>query len=138
MVEPTLALQTAVHASLTASPAVTALVLPEHIRAGGGTRPDEFPCIRISDGDCAMLGRAAGGQFIASVALDLHVWTAAGSLQQAKEIGAAVARVLMDWPLSQDVQIDNFKHVTTAWSRDPKDDCGHGILSVEAVVRWRL
>ena len=137
MIEPTRALQATIQAALVASPAVAALVPADRIHAGS-TRPDELPCIRISDGDCVMFDHAPGNQFAASVALDLHIWTMAGGMDEAKTIGAAVARVLMDWPHTDDFIICKFKHVSTVWPRDPKSDFGHGVLSVEAVIQWRL
>lgn len=137
MFEPTLALQNAIRNALIASPAVASLVPADRI-SGGSSRPDEMPCIRISNGDCVMHGRADGGQYAASVALDLHIWTLAGKMNDAKAIGAAVARVLMDWPHAEGFILCNFKHARTAWPYDPIGDHGHGVLSIEASLQWRL
>lgn len=137
MIDPTLALQTALRAHLIADPAIIALVPADHIRSGS-TRPDKLPTIVIGDGRNIMHGRAGGGQFVAGVWLDLHVWAQEDGHDRAKTIGAAVARRLINWPATSDFELDEFKHIRTVWPRDPDPDYGHGVLSVEAVIRWRL
>ena len=137
MTEPTLALQTAIRAALVASPAVTALVPADHIRAGS-SRPEDLPAIMMANATTVMQGRASSGQYVASVFLDLHVWALEDGLDRAKAIGAAVARVLMDWPATDGFALDDFKHTRTVWPRDPNPDFGHGVLSVEAVIRWTI
>ncbi len=137
MIEPTLALQTAIHDHLAGDQAIMALVDPMSIRAGS-TRPDKLPSIIIGEGRAIMHGRADGGQFVAGVFLDVHIWAQEDGLSRVKTIGAAVARRLMDWPAPAGFNLDEFKHVRTVWPRDPEPDFGHGVLSVDAVVRWRL
>lgn len=147
MIDPTLAFQTAIRSHLVASPTVTALVHPDHIHAGS-TRPASFPTIIVGNGTAIMHGRASGGQYVATVFLDLHIWTnttESGSdwmevngLDHAKAIGAAVAHALIDWPDGLDFEFDDFKHTRTVWPRDPDPSFGHGVLSLEAVIRWRL
>ncbi|MGB6119574.1 MAG: DUF3168 domain-containing protein [Mesorhizobium sp.] len=137
MIDPVLALQTAIHDHLISDVAVTALVPVAHIRAGS-TRPDKLPTIIIADGTTTMHGRAAGSQFVASVFLDLHIWSEADGLATAKQIGAAVARRLMDWPATIGFALDEFKHTRTVWPRDPDQDYGHGVVSLEAAIRWSI
>jgi len=137
MIDPVLALQTAIHDHLVGAASVTALVPAAHIRAGS-TRPDRLPTIIIADGTTMMHGRASGGQFVASVFLDLHIWTEADGIAAAKQIGAAVARRLMDWPTTTGFALDDFKHQRTVWPRDPDQNYGHGIMFIEAVIRWSI
>lgn len=137
MIEPSLALQTAIRNHLIAQPAITALVPVDHIRAGT-TRPDKLPTIIITNGTTVMHGRAAGSQYVASVFLDLHIWTEADGLDMAKTIGGAVANALIDWPATEGFELDTFKHVRTVWPRDPDKNFGHGVLSIEAVIRWSI
>lgn len=137
MIEPTLALQTAIRSALVSSPAVTALVDPANIRAGS-SRPENLPAIMIPNGTTVMHGRAANGQYVASVFLDLHMWAIEDGLDRAKAIGAAVAQTLIDWPDGIGFAFDDFKHTRTVWPRDPKPEYGHGVLSVEAVIRWSI
>lgn len=137
MIEPTLALQTAIRAHLVSDPAIIALVPIDHIRAGS-TRPDKLPTIVIGDGRTVMHGHAAGAQFVAGVWLDLHIWAQEDGFDRAKTVGAAVARRLIDWPATSGFDLETFRHVRTVWPRDPNPDYGHGVLSVEADIRWRL
>ena len=137
MIDPALALQTAIRGHLVASPAVAALVPAEHIRAGS-TRPDKMPTIIMSNATTLNRGRAAGGQYVATVFLDIHIWAEEDGLDRAKTIGAAVAAALIDWPEGDGFELDDFKHERTVWPRDPDPNYGHGVLSVAATVRWRL
>jgi hypothetical protein len=97
-----------------------------------------MPAIMMADPSTVMLGRASSGQFVASVFLDLHVWALEDGLDRAKAIGAAVTRVLMDWPATDGFALDDFRHTRTVWPRDPNPDFGHGVLSLEAVIRWTV
>ncbi len=138
MIEPTLALQTAIRAALVASPAVTALVPADHIRSGS-TRPDKTPAIIMSDGNTALAGHDYRSQRTAWVYLDLHVWTLDAGQDAAKEIAGAVTAAL-DTP---NVTIaggfcDHFRVTTSRFPRDPDPAYGHGVLSVEALIRWTV
>lgn len=137
MIEPSIAFRKAIGDHLAADPAIIALVDPENIRAGDFS-PDELPAILFGAGNVMMHGRASGEQFVATVFMDLHIWALDPGLDRAQEIGAAVARRLMDWPASVGFAFDEFRHTRTVWPRDPDKQFGHGVLSVEAVIRWSL
>lgn len=137
VIEPMIALREAIGDHLASDPAVTALVDPENIRAGD-FRPDELPAILFGAGNVMMHGRASGRQFVATVLMDLHIWAVEDGLDRAQTIGAAVARRLMDWPAGVGFEIDTFRHTRTVWPRDPDPQFGHGVLSVEADLRWSL
>ncbi len=137
MLEPTLALQTAIRAHLINAPAITALVPAAHIRAGS-TRPDKLPAIIIGSGTTQFLGRAAGGQYVARAFLDLHIWAIEAGADTAKAIGAVLADALRDAPAGDGFSFDEWALTRLVWPRDPDPTYGHGVLSVEAVIRWTI
>lgn len=139
MIEPTLALQTAIRAALIGAPAVAALVPAEHIRAGS-TRPDKTPCIIITSGQTIFLGNASGSQYVARVYLDLHIWALEDGADTAKAIGFAVSNVLKEAPDAAGFSFDDFGRPSIRWMRDPEPDKSytHGVLTVEAVMRWSV
>lgn len=135
MIEPTLALQTAIRTALVGNSAVTALVPADHIRAGS-TRPDKLPCIMMSDGNTTLHGHDYTAQRTAWVYLDLHIWTLDGGQDAAKEIAGAVTAAL-DRPLTiEGGECDHFRVTASRFPRDPDPAYGHGVLSVEALIRW--
>lgn len=134
--EPVLALQTAIRSRLLDKPEVTALVPPAHIRAGS-TRPDKTPCIIMSDGTTALHGNDYTSQSAAWVYLDLHIWTLDAGQDAAKEITGTVAAALSKYNLPiEGGYCDHFQVTGTRFPRDPDPAYGHGVLSVEALIRW--
>ncbi|MFF0949381.1 DUF3168 domain-containing protein [Rhizobium leguminosarum] len=137
MFEPTLALQTAIRDALVDAPGVIALVPADHIRSGS-TRPDKMPCIIMSDGNTALHGHDYRSQRTAWVYLDLHIWTLDAGQDAAKEIAGAVIAAL-DKPLNfEGCDCDHFRVTRSTFPRDPTPGYGHGVLSVEAFIRWIL
>lgn len=139
MLEPTLALQTAIRAHLINAPAITALVPAAHIRAGS-TRADKLPAIIIGNGTTQFLGRASAGQYVARVFLDLHIWAIEAEVGPtvAKAIGAVLADALRDAPAGDGFSFDEWALTRLVWPRDPNPDYGHGVLSIETVIRWTI
>lgn len=138
MIEPSVSFQTALRATLIADPAVTALVQPERIRAGS-TRPDRFPCVIMGHAQTHYLGRASGDQHLARVTLDLHVW-AIERADTAKAVGFAVSRAVIAMPDAQNgFDIDHLDQPRVIWLRDvqPELSYTHGVIEIEAVIRWR-
>lgn len=138
MIEPSVSLQTALRTTLITDTAVTALVQPEHIRAG---RPDRFPCVIMSGGSTQYLGKASSDQHLARVNLDLHVWATEDGEDTAKAIGFAVSRAVITMPDEQDgFTIDHLDQPRMIWLRDvqPELSYTHGVLEIEAVLRWRM
>ncbi|CAD7026554.1 hypothetical protein REJC140_02397 [Pseudorhizobium endolithicum] len=133
--EPTLALQTAIRTALINSPAVTGIVPADHIRSGS-TRPDKTPAIIMSDGNTALRGHDYTAQRTAWVYLDLHVWTLDAGEDAAKEIAGAVTAALDKPLLFEGCECDHFRVTGSRFPRDPDPAYGHGILSVEALIRW--
>lgn len=136
MIEPVLALQNAIRWALVNADAVTALVPTDRIRAGS-TRPDKTPCIIMSDGNTELHGHDYTAQRTAWVYLDLHIWTLNAGQDAAKEIAGAVMSALDKRSLTIDGgYCDHFRVTGSRFPRDPDPEYGHGVLSVEALVRW--
>ena len=137
MIEPTIALATAMRAVLIATPAVTDLVPADHIRAGSA-RPDRTPAIIIADGSTAFHGHDYTAQRAAWVFTDLHVWTLDAGQEAAKTIAFAVRNALDKAPPADGFTIEDFKITRAVFPRDPDPRYGHGVLSVEALIRWSI
>ncbi|TPM61103.1 DUF3168 domain-containing protein [Mesorhizobium sp. B2-2-4] len=139
MIEPTLALQTAIRAALIAAPAVIALVPADHIRSGS-TRPDNLPSIIMSGGQTIFLGNGSGSQYLARVFLDLHIWAVEDGADTAQAIGFAVSNILKEAPDAAGFSFDDFGLPAIRWMRDPEPEKSftHGVLTVEAVMRWSI
>lgn len=136
MIEPTLALQKAIRATLLASIAVTALVPnADNIRAGG-SRPGEMPTIIMSDGHTEMHGQDYTSQRGAWVHMDLHCWTLDGGEEGAKHIAFAVMTALDKTLMIDGGYCDHFRVTNSVYPRDPDPRFGHGVVSVEALIRW--
>jgi hypothetical protein len=136
MIEPVLALQTAIRTRLIGKQTVTDLVPANHIRSGS-TRPDKTPCIVMSNGSTALHGHDYSSQRTAWVYIDLHIWTLDAGPDAAKEI----AGIVIDALDKRNVTIeggycDHFRVTASRFPRDPDPSYGHGVLSVEALVRW--
>jgi hypothetical protein len=135
MIEPTLALRTAIRSKLIANPAVTALVDPANIRSGS-TRPGDTPCIVMANGTTTLHGHDYTSQRAAWVYLDLHIWTHDQGADAAHAIAFAVQGALDKRLQVACGYCDSFKITRTVFPRDPDPAFGHGVLSVEALVRW--
>ncbi|SOC92566.1 Protein of unknown function [Rhizobium sp. AN5] len=135
MIEPTLALQTAIRAALISNPAVSALVPADHIRAGG-SRPDKTPCIIMSNGTTELHGQDYTAQRAAWVYKDLHIWTLDAGEDAAKVIAFAVTTALDKTITIEGGYCDHFRITRAVYPRDPDPTYGHGVLSVEALIRW--
>lgn len=136
MFEPTLALQTAIRSALLSSPDVMALVPADNIRAAS-TRPDNTPAIIMSDGATMNGGHDYASQRTAMVFLDIHIWHFGDDAQDAAKTIAGAATAALDKPLLfEGCDCDHLRVTASRFPRDPDPAYGHGILSVEALVRW--
>lgn len=138
MVEPSIALKTAIRAALIADTNVTSLVDADNIRAGA-TRPDKMPCIIMGHAQTINLGRASGGQYLTRVFVDLHIWAIEDGAEVAQAIGHAVATALWDAPEMAESDIDAYERPSFQWMRDPQPERSytHGVATVESIVRWQ-
>ncbi|MDF1598291.1 DUF3168 domain-containing protein [Mesorhizobium sp. YIM 152430] len=135
MIEPTLALQTAIRAKLIGTAAVLQRVDADNIRSGS-TRPDNTPTIIMANGSTSLHGHDYTSQRAAWVNLDLHIWTKDEGPDAAKEIAFLVQSALDKRLPIEGGYCDSFKVTRTVFPRDPDPAFGHGVLSVEALVRW--
>ncbi|MBL4928003.1 DUF3168 domain-containing protein [Fuscibacter oryzae] len=138
MIEPTLALQTAVRAVLITSPTIVQHIAPERIRAGA-IRPEHMPSIVMTPGRVEVRGRASGGQIVAEVALMLHLWAVEDGSEVAQEIAGGVLAALMDAPPADGFAIDEWARPDLAWLSDPDPARSHthAAIALRAVLRWR-
>ena len=140
MIDPSLAFQTTLRASLVASLAVLEHVRPDNIRAGA-TRPERTPAIILSDARIEFLGCASGSQRLARVTLNAHIWATEDGADTARQIGAAVYSALEFGPRdTTEISVDEWAHPSLVWLRDPQPERAftHGVMAFEAVVRWRV
>lgn len=140
MIDPALAFQTAIRATLLASPGVAVHVEPDNIRAGA-TWPDRTPAILLADARTEYLGVASGSQRLARVTLNLHIWAVEDGPATAHQIGAAVHHALEFGPKDNDeITVDDWSRPSMVWLRYPQPEVAftHGVMALEAVVRWRV
>lgn len=138
MIEPSIALQTALRSALIGNPSVSNLVAPDNVRAGS-TRPDKLPCIILANPQTVHLGRASGGAYLTRVFIDLHIWAVEDGADMARQIGGAAALALWDRPAADGIAIDTYERPGFIYMRDPSPELAycHGVGTVEAVVQWR-
>jgi hypothetical protein len=138
MIEPTLALQTAMRSALVNDPAIAAFGIPaDHIRAGS-TRPEKTPCIVMGEARTALHGHDYTAHRAAWVYLDVHVWTLNEGPDLARQIAFAVSQAL-GRPLPIDgARCTHLRVTNMVFPRDPKPEYGHGVLSVEALIEWTV
>lgn len=139
VIEPSLALRTAIRARLISDTAVTSLVSATSIFAGS-SRPEALPCIMLTDAQTIFLGYTAGAGYAARVFVDAHIWAIEDGEDTAKAIGFAAMNALREIPNADGCTIDEFAKPSVRWLRDPdpeKNYC-HGVLTFEAVIRWKL
>lgn len=138
MIEPVLALQTAIRTRLIGKAEVMNLLDSDPTRVrSGSTRPDKTPSIIMSDGNTSLHGHDYTAQRVARVFLDIHIWTLDAGQDAAKEIAGAVMAALDKRGLQIDGgYCDDFRITASRFPRDPDPAYGHGVLSVEALIRW--
>jgi hypothetical protein len=130
-IEPSLALQAAVGARLTASAGVIALVPAEGIFDRSG-RPELERCIIIGE------GQAVYDDFHGTAYATLHVWVKEAGLTTSKEIAGACRDALKDRPWSLAGYVTHDLRVTnTRFMRDPQGEYSHGVVTVRAIVQER-
>ena len=134
MIEPSLALQTAVHDRLVGAASVLALVDAGDIR-DGATRPDRFPSIIVGDGQTVLEGDQYPDTLNVTVHIDLHIWTFEEGTAGAKAIAGTVWQALMPALTVPGWQLSDGHHITGArYLHDPSQSHGHAILSLSAFM----
>jgi hypothetical protein len=134
MTEPSLALQTAIRARLVASATVTDLVAPQHIR-DGDTRPDAFPSIVMGNAQIEVAGHYNAYRNV-TVYLDLHIW--GETPETAKIIGASVTKALFAKIEVPGFDLtDGLRAERSIYMQDASG-CGHGVVSLRALMGYHL
>lgn len=138
MIDPVEALQTALRKVLINDADVIALVDADNIRSGS-TVPANFPSVILANPQTVNLGRAAGGQYLTRVYLDLHIWARDQGANTATHIGAALTNALWDAPQGSLLMIQEYVRPDFRYIRDPDPDKAymHGVGTVEAAMMWR-
>jgi hypothetical protein len=138
MIEPSIALKTAIREKLIADTNVTALVNANSIRTGS-SQPDKMPSIIMGHSQTINLGRS-GDQYLTRVYVDIHIWAIEDGAEKAQAIGAAVVNALWDAPIPVEADIDAYTRPSFQWISDPQPEQSytHGVASIEAVVRWSV
>jgi hypothetical protein len=128
-----LAVQKAVRARLTATPAVTALV-PAASILDRHARPAPDPSIILGEGQCIEAGDIA--RAVVRVVLDLHVWKKEPGLAGVKAIAGAVRAALHSARLALDTgfHCGDCRVSMMRYLRDPDGETGHGVVTVETIV----
>lgn len=153
MFDPVQVFQQAIRDTLIADADLTKLVDPQNIRAGS-SKPDGLPCIRMATPQVINHGSGSGCTRVASVHIDLHVWTldkqhattATLPSEQGKpaalatHIGALVSDLLWTQPTPPEGQIVDYDRPSFRFMRDPDPDLSysHGVATVSAVFVWRI
>ena len=134
MIEPSLALQTAVRQRLVTTPAVTAIIDKTNIR-DGITQPSFFPSVIIGDGQTVTKGDGYRSVLNVTAFLDLHVWTREQGMVGAKTASAAIWAALREPLTVAGWLLTDGLHVTgTRYLRDPSHEHSHAVISLEAFM----
>ena len=130
MTDPSLGLQIAIRSRLISDSAVTDIVPAQSI-FDGTTRPANFPCVIIGDGQTVRETVSINRDYV-RVFADLHVWTKGTGLEAVKTLSGAVWQA-MRRPLAIDGLV-SFHVQGTRYLRDP-GDYGHSIITCDALIR---
>lgn len=132
MSDPSLALQKMVWGTLTASPAVTALV-PATAILDKNARPEAFPSITIGEGQSIFADNI--DSFHDQAFLDIHIWVHEVGLSGAKAIAGAVKDALRNGPWEIDgYRAINVRALSARYMRDDDGQHSHVVIHTEALV----
>lgn len=126
------ALQTSIHARLTADPAVIAALGSARIY-DDVPRGAEFPYVTF--GETTLRDWSTGGEEGSEHIVTLHVWSHAAGRREAQAVMGAVRTALHDQPLSlAGHRLVNLRHEFSDARRDPDGETYHGIVRLRAVT----
>lgn len=135
--DPSLMLQAAVRRRLIAFPDLTALVPPSAI-FDRMRRPEAQASIVMGDGQTVPEDSYLARNVV-RVFLDLHVWVKADALEPVKDIVGGIAAALKgSAPVLDAGRCADFRFAHARFLRDPGNEWGHGIVTVEALVELPL
>jgi hypothetical protein len=131
-VEPSLAVQGAIRSALVADVAVTGTVPAARI-FDRNTRPEDFPCIIIGDGQTALEPITLTRRHV-RVFADVHIWTEESGLVAVKTIAGNAAAALRARPSIAGFRVVDWIVKGTRFLRDPGGEFGHAVMSIEALL----
>ena len=133
MPEPSLALQKALRARLTASPDLTALVPADNV-LDATSRPERFPRVKIGEGQTAFA--VPYTRYHDKATLDVHIWCEEPGLTDAKEIAGAIAGSIRGhFPDTPDYRFFSVISTNARYMRDPSGHHSHAVLTIEALLQ---
>lgn len=130
--EPSLDLQTVIHARLINDPTVTALV-PAAAILDRHTRP-ELDCMIII-GEGQHFAADSYATFHERVFLTLHVWVRADDFVLCKTVADAVRRALRGAPWIASGHVVHGATISTRYLREPGGEFAHGVIGIDAVMQ---
>lgn len=126
------ALQTSIHARLTADPAVVAALGGQRVY-DDVPRGAEFPYVTF--GETTLRDWSTGGEEGGEHVVTLHVWSHAAGRREAQAIMGAMRTALHDASLSlSGHRLVNLRHEFSDARRDPDGETYHGIVRLRAVT----
>lgn len=135
--DPSLMLQVAVRDRLVASSDLTALVPAEAIH-DAWRRPEAAASVMMGTGQTVVDPHFLARN-VSHVYLDLHVWTKGAALAPTKTIMGAIGAALNGPPPALDGGHCVDLHIAhTRFMRDPGNEWGHAVMTIEAVVELPL
>lgn len=131
MSEPSLALQKAIRARLSATGAVTALVPAANV-LDRSARPERFPAVIVGEGQSLFADHFE--TFHDRAHADLHVWTQEPGTEAAKTIVGAIRAALLDGPMTADGYAVREMTMTARYPRDPSGNYAHAVVGIDAAM----
>lgn len=132
--DPSLDLQKAIRARLSACADLIALVPSDNIVDANG-RPERLPGINLGE------GQTLYGRFSSTTHATLHIWVQEPGLIASKQIaGLIVGALTVDAQIDGVLRLDHFvchdlSVEQTHFMRDPHGSYSHGVVSVAGVMK---
>ena len=129
MIEPSLAVQKALVARLTAAD-----VLPQNAIFDRGGRPERFPCIFVGQAHSVFPDYV--DSFATMTTADLHIWTEEADLASVKLLTGAAREAVWHGPWTIDGhRCVNLKMDAARFMRDPDGIHSHAVLTITAILQ---
>lgn len=136
MTDPLYYVQKAVYERLVATPAVLSLVPKSSIQDIASNAVATFPCILLGEGQMVDEGIDIARK-VTRVYSTWHLWTKETNLTGVKHIGGAFRAAIRSarFFLDGGYHCADLAIVDTRYLRDPEGRHGHGVITINALVR---